>query len=76
MLPPYQDFSSIRPDPSIGTVLFSFQMHINYLMYARAYNYLATNKAQLVLTNDDSTVLIPDGVCPGSPFRVNCPKSC
>lgn len=66
VLLPHQDFSSIVPNPSIGVVLFSFQMHLNYKQLAKAYNYLGTNKyCQLVLTNDDQTVLIPDGVCPG-----------
>ncbi|KAM0756241.1 2-phosphoglycolate phosphatase [Meredithblackwellia eburnea MCA 4105] len=65
-LMPLQDFSSITPDPSIGVVLFSFQMHFGYRMISKAYNYLGTNKnCKLVLTNDDATVLIPDGVCPG-----------
>lgn len=64
---PYQDFSTITPDPSIGVVLFSFQMHINYKQLSKAFNYLASNpQCKLILTNDDSTVLIPDGVCPGS----------
>lgn len=27
VLMPYQDFTSIQPDPSIGVVLFSFNMH-------------------------------------------------
>lgn len=32
----------------------------------KAYNYIATNpECKLVLTNDDSTVLIPGGSCPG-----------
>ncbi|KAL8283759.1 hypothetical protein RQP46_005554 [Phenoliferia psychrophenolica] len=65
-LMPLQDFSSIQPDPTIGVVLFSFQMHFGYRMIAKAYNYLGSNPGcQLVLTNDDQTVLIPNGVCPG-----------
>ena len=85
---PLQDFSSITPDPSIGVVLFCFQMHckdhsisvlygiwhaivnalyaVGYRMMAKAYNYLATNPGcRLILTNDDQTILIPGGVCPG-----------
>lgn len=34
LLPP-QDFSTIVPDPSIGIVLFSFQMRINYKQLAK-----------------------------------------
>lgn len=34
LLPP-QDFSSIVPDPSIGIVLFSFQMRVNYKQLAK-----------------------------------------
>ncbi|KAI5478927.1 4-nitrophenylphosphatase [Pseudohyphozyma bogoriensis] len=65
VLMPFQDFTSITPDPSIGVVLFSFQMHWNYKQLSKAYNYIATNNAELVLTSDDQTVLIPHGVCPG-----------
>lgn len=65
MLMPYQDFSSIVPDPSIGVVLFGFNMHLNYKQLCKAFTYLATNNAKLVLTNDDSTVIVSGGVCPG-----------
>ncbi|GAA5962024.1 hypothetical protein JCM8115_002885 [Rhodotorula mucilaginosa] len=61
LLPP-QDFSSILSDPSIGIVLYSFQMRINYKQLTKAYNYLASNPGcQLVLTNDDQSMLLPDG---------------
>ncbi|GAA5989583.1 hypothetical protein JCM10908_000543 [Rhodotorula pacifica] len=67
LLPP-QDFSSIHADPSIGVVLYSFQMRINYKQLTKAYNYLASNQGcQLVLTNDDQSMLLPDqqGYAPG-----------
>lgn len=35
-----QDFSSIKPDPSIGVVVVSFDMHYNYKKMSKAYNYL------------------------------------
>jgi 4-nitrophenyl phosphatase len=69
VLMPFQDFTAIVPDASIGVVLFSFQMHLNYQMMCKAFTYLATNKeCKLVLTNDDATVLIPGGTCPGAYF--------
>ncbi|GAA6011983.1 hypothetical protein JCM10207_003449 [Rhodosporidiobolus poonsookiae] len=66
LLPP-QDFSSITPDPSIGIVVYSFQMRINYKQLAKAYNYLSSNPGcQLILTNDDQSFLLPSGgYCPG-----------
>lgn len=67
VLMPYQDFTAIQPDASVGIVLFSFNMHLNYQQMCKAFTYLATNPScQLILTNDDSTVLIPGGTCPGS----------
>lgn len=61
LLPP-QDFSSIYPDERIGVVLYSFQMRINYKQLTKAYNYLASNPGcQLVLTNDDESMLLPHG---------------
>lgn len=65
LLPP-QDFSSIVPDPSIGVVLFGFQMRVNYKQLSKAYNYLATNPGcKLVLTNDDQSLQIPGGLVCG-----------
>ncbi|BGP16104.1 hypothetical protein JCM10213v2_004098 [Rhodosporidiobolus nylandii] len=61
LLPP-QDFSSITPDPSIGIVIYAFQMRINYKMLAKAYNYLSSNPGcKLVVTNDDEAFLLPHG---------------
>ncbi|GAA5911293.1 uncharacterized protein JCM6883_001970 [Sporobolomyces salmoneus] len=61
LLPP-QDFSSITPDPSIGVVVYGFQMRINYKQLAKAYNYLASNPdCELILTNDDQNFLLPGG---------------
>ncbi|GAA6027183.1 hypothetical protein JCM8097_002463 [Rhodosporidiobolus ruineniae] len=57
-----QDFSSILPDPSIGIVIYAFQMRINYKQLAKAYNYLSSNPGcQLILTNDDQSFLLPHG---------------
>ncbi|GAA5978713.1 hypothetical protein JCM11641_006151 [Rhodosporidiobolus odoratus] len=62
-----QDFSSITPDPSIGVVIYAFQMRINYKQLAKAYNYLSSNPGcKLILTNDDQSFLLPHGgYCPG-----------
>ncbi|GAA6023635.1 hypothetical protein JCM11491_006181 [Sporobolomyces phaffii] len=61
LLPP-QDFSSITPDPSIGIVVFAFQMRVNYKQLAKAYNYVASNPdCDLILTNDDQNFLLPGG---------------
>lgn len=73
LLPP-QDFSSIHPDPSIGVVLYSFQMRINYKQITKAYNYLASNPGcKLVLTNDDQSMLLPGGgYAPGEGAIASC----
>lgn len=42
MLLPYQDFSSILPDPSIGVVLFSFNMHRS----SPAWSFMSTDSLQ------------------------------
>jgi len=61
-LPEPQDFSAIVPDPSIGVVVYAFQMRINYVQLAKAYNYLSSNPGcRLVLTNDDQSFLLPSG---------------
>ncbi|GAA97090.1 uncharacterized protein L969DRAFT_239210 [Mixia osmundae IAM 14324] len=64
---PLQDFSSIKPDPRIGIVLLSFDMHFNYRKICQAYDHLAKNAhCQLVLTNDDVEVVVgQDVACPG-----------
>lgn len=61
ILPP-QDFSTIKSDPSIGVVLVSFAMQLTYKLYALAYNHLASNDGcRLVITNEDTDVLLADG---------------
>ncbi|GAA5897083.1 hypothetical protein JCM8208_006165 [Rhodotorula glutinis] len=62
VLPEPQDFSAIVPDESIGVVVYAFQMRINYVQLAKAYNYLSSNPGcRLVLTNDDQSFLLPSG---------------
>ncbi|KAK4047988.1 hypothetical protein OIV83_005022 [Microbotryomycetes sp. JL201] len=60
LLPP-QDFESITHDPSIGIVLYSFDMRVNYKKLAKAFNYL-NHGARLVLTNDDHSMRGTTGV--------------
>ncbi|BGP07982.1 4-nitrophenylphosphatase [Rhodotorula toruloides] len=57
-----QDFTPIKPDPSIGVVCYAFQMRINYCQLAKAYCYLSANEGcKLILTNDDESFLLPAG---------------
>ncbi|KAM0787892.1 hypothetical protein ACM66B_003942 [Microbotryomycetes sp. NB124-2] len=60
LLPP-QDFESIKHDPSIGIVLYSFDMRVNYKKLAKAFNYL-NHGARLVLTNDDHSMRGASGI--------------
>lgn len=61
LMPP-QDFRSITPDPSIGVVLVSFDMHYNYKKMSKAYNYLTHNPGcVLLLSNDDAQVPLHHG---------------
>jgi len=73
---PYQDFSSIKRDASIGVVVVGFDMHVNYHKLARAYSLLAVGNGKgplLVLTNDDTTVPIDDDqVAPGEGAIASC----
>jgi len=66
---PYQDFSSIMPDPSIGVVLVGFDMRFNYKKMSWAFSLLALDNGEgpkLVLTNDDRTVPTEHGyLAPG-----------
>ncbi|GAA5824107.1 hypothetical protein JCM11251_001525 [Rhodosporidiobolus azoricus] len=57
-----QDFSSIVPNPSIGLVVYAFQMRINYKQLAKAYCYLSSNPGcKLITTNDDQSFQLPGG---------------
>ncbi|KAK4053217.1 hypothetical protein OIO90_003991 [Microbotryomycetes sp. JL221] len=65
VLMPPQDFSSLEHDPSIGIVLYSFDMRVNYKKLAKAFNYL-NHGAQIILTNDDHSMKGANGlVLPG-----------
>ncbi|BGP52516.1 hypothetical protein JCM8202v2_000070 [Rhodotorula sphaerocarpa] len=60
-LPP-SDFSAIQPDPSVGVVLFSFHLQINYKQLTKAFNYLASNEGcRLVSTNDNKAMMLSHG---------------
>lgn len=60
-LPP-SDFSAIQPDPSVGVVLFSFHLQINYKQLTKASNYLASNEGcRLVSTNDNKAMMLSRG---------------
>eukprot|EP00842_Homolaphlyctis_polyrhiza_P005540 jgi/Hompol1/5988/HPOL_000153-RA len=48
--------SSIKPDPSIGAVLFGFDININYTKYAKAFTYIHSNPdCHFLATNTDLT---------------------
>ncbi|KAI5478677.1 4-nitrophenylphosphatase [Pseudohyphozyma bogoriensis] len=58
-----ESFDAFEPDPSIGLVVSSFQIRLNYKQLSKAYNYLATNpQCQLVLTNPDASLRLANGV--------------
>jgi 4-nitrophenyl phosphatase len=62
-----KEMASIEPDPSIGAVLFGFDLNLNYKKLAKAYTYLTSCKECLFLaTNDDSTFPTGKRIYPGT----------
>ena len=59
--------SQIMPDPTIGAVLFGFDLNINYHKLAKAYTYLSSNpNCHFLATNDDLTFPAGERVYPGT----------
>ncbi len=60
------EIESIKPDPSIGAVLFGFDINISYTKLAKAFTYLHSNPScHFLATNDDSTFPTGGTVYPG-----------
>ncbi|CAI2181028.1 5510_t:CDS:2 [Funneliformis geosporum] len=60
------DYANIKQDPEVGAVLCGFDIHVNYLKYAKAFTYLNSNPECLFfLTNDDPTFPANGTVYPG-----------
>jgi len=54
-------------DTKVGAVLCGFDMYINYTKLSKAYQYLTRNPGcQFLVTNEDSTYPVAEGVLPGS----------
>ncbi|TPX34866.1 hypothetical protein SmJEL517_g02631 [Synchytrium microbalum] len=61
------DMATILPDPSVGAVLFGFDLNINYKKLAKAFTYLHDNPSvHFVATNSDLTYPAGGRVYPGT----------
>ncbi|TPX51735.1 hypothetical protein SeLEV6574_g00141 [Synchytrium endobioticum] len=61
------EMGSVLPDPSIGAVLFGFDLNLNYKKLAKAYTYLCDNPdIHFIATNQDLTFPAGGRVYPGT----------
>ncbi|KAL2314953.1 4-nitrophenylphosphatase [Schizosaccharomyces pombe] len=61
-----EDVEKIGPDPSVGAVLCGMDMHVTYLKYCMAFQYLQDPNCAFLLTNQDSTFPTNGKFLPGS----------
>ncbi|KTW31064.1 4-nitrophenylphosphatase [Pneumocystis jirovecii RU7] len=70
-----EDFENLNLDPSVGAVLCGLDLHINYLKYSKAFNYLQNKNTLFLVTNSDSTYPTSGGLFPGA-GSCSAPLSC
>ena len=68
-----EDYTTIKPDESVGAVLCGLDQHISYKKLAKALMYLRSPDVLFIATNTDSTLPIHGTLFPGAGMTTTVP---